>query len=138
MNLAYVERLNSVNKIKTFIKFSFSSGLGVFINLLLTFILTEGLFGKQHYFYAYTIGLTVGLLVQFIMHIKYTFKKSIDIKKKFGQFMSYSVIMTLIQASTVKAISDVLGVDYYIFIIAFVICIFYIINYLVNSKVVFK
>jgi len=138
MNFAYVDRLTSVNKIKTFIKFSFSSGLGVFINLLLTFILTEGLFGKQHYFYAYTIGLAVGLLVQFIMHIKFTFKKSINVRKKFWRFMSYSTMVTIIQASTVKVIADFFGVNYYMLIIAFVICIFYIINYIVNSKIVFK
>jgi putative flippase GtrA len=141
MNLLCLDKLNSIKEIKkfkTFLKFSFSSGVGVFINLSLTLLLTEFLFGRQNYFYAYVISLTIGLLAQFILHIKYTFKKSNHISQKFQLFMGYSVIMTLIQVVTVRAITGFLGVNYYIFVISFVICFFYISNYLINKTYIFN
>ena len=141
MNLSCLDKRNLIKETKrleTFLKFSFSSGLGVLTNLLITFALTEFLFGRDNYFYAYMIGLTVGLLVQFILHIKYTFKISNNISQKFQLFMSYSVIMTLIQAITVRSITSFIGVNYYIFIITFVICIFYFINYIINKIIIFK
>jgi len=125
-------------RLKTFIKFSISSIIGVLVNLLLTFTLTELVFGRPQYFYAYIIGLSVGLLTQFAMHTIYTFNNKDFMLRKLLLFFGYAILMSFLQAYVVKRLTESIGVDYYLLVIIGVIVFFYMLGYFINRKYVFK
>ena len=125
-------------RVESLIRFTISSGLGVLVNISLTYILTEFVFGRNQYLFAYIIGLGVGILTQFIMHVIFTFKTKDYVVKKFLLFYIYSILMTIFQVFVVKNITNIVGVDYYMPVIIGTIGVFYAVSYFVNKLYIFK
>lgn len=112
--------------------------VGTFINLFITFILTEFIFGKEKYFTAYLIGLLIAILYNFTIHTIITFKTKNNHTKRLITFMLWSLFIAYIEAVNIKYITKVLGVDYYIFIIAGVILVYSTFSFLVCKLILFK
>lgn len=111
---------------------------GVALNLAITVSLTEFVFGREQYFSAYLFGLTANLIYNFILHTVLTFKTESGHVSRLVYFLAYSIILTYIQAKTVKMLTDVFGVDWYALIIAAVILAFSVVTFVLFKFVLFK
>jgi|CXWL01.1.fsa_nt_gi putative flippase GtrA len=111
---------------------------GVAINLAITAFFAEIVFGRTHYFNAYLIGLFVNLLYNFVFHTFVTFKTNSKHLYRLSIFVIYSLTLAYIQAYIVKYLTDWLGINWYIVIIASVIFIFSITTFVLFKFVLFK
>ncbi len=111
------------------------TGLG--LALLIIFLLTEFVFGRENYYTAYLIGLVINLTYNFVLHTLISFRTQRKHVSRFIVFIVYNLLMASFQATVVGFVTPIIGVDFYIFIIATVVFIFSIINYLVFKLVVF-
>lgn len=111
---------------------------GVAINLGLTALFAELVFGREHYFSAYLIGLSVNLLYNFILHTFVTFKTKGNHTRRLVIFTLYSLSLAYIQAQCVRALTDWVGVDWYLVVIASVIFVFSIMTFILFKFVLFK
>lgn len=111
---------------------------GVAINLGLTWFFTEFVFGKEHYFEAYLIGLGGNLVYNFTLHTIITFGTTQEHLKRFLIFIVYALFMTVFQAYLVKVITPLVGIDYYLFVIGAIILFFSTISFFVFKLSVFK
>ncbi|OGZ06933.1 MAG: hypothetical protein A2942_01200 [Candidatus Lloydbacteria bacterium RIFCSPLOWO2_01_FULL_50_20] len=91
---------------------------GVAINLSLTWFFTTFVFGLPGYFKAYLIGATFNLLYNFTLHTLVTFKTTSRHFSRLIGFIAYSVILTLFQAVIVKYVTEAVGLQYYLLVIA--------------------
>jgi putative flippase GtrA len=132
--------LKIYSKIKQsrFIHFMIVGSTGVGLNLGLVWLLTEYVFGKDNYYYAYLIGLVLNLIYVFVMHTLVTFKTKANHKKRFMFFVLYHLTMSFIQANIVRVIVPIFGQDYYILIIASVILSLSMVTFLVFKLKLFK
>jgi len=121
-----------------FVHFFIVGTTGVAINLGVTAFLTEFIFGREHYFSGYVIGLAANLLYNFILHTTVTFKTQGNHTRRLVVFTVYSLVMVYIQARVVKAITDAIGVNFYIIVIASVILVSSVITFLLFKFVLFK
>lgn len=118
--------LNPIDWLKFFHKIRFlhfaAVGItGVAINLALTWTFVEFFFGREKYFYGYLIGLTANTIYNFTLHTIVTYKTKKNHSKRFLAFVTYTALYTVVQASLVKWLTPIIGIDYYIFVIAFII-----------------
>lgn len=111
---------------------------GVGINLLITASLTELYFGRENYFSAYLIGLGANLLYNFILHTMVTFKTKGKHAQRLAIFVAYSLTLAYVQALVTKIMTDWVGVDWYLIVIAAVIMVFSIITFVLFKFVLFK
>ena len=111
---------------------------GVAMNLAITAFFAELVFGRENYFSAYVIGLSVNLLYNFILHTFVTFKTKGDHARRLIVFVVYSLVLTYIQARVVKYITDLVGVNWYLVVIASVIFFFSIVTFLLFKFVLFR
>ncbi len=111
---------------------------GAALNLAFTAFFAELVFGRTHYFNAYLIGLFVNLLYNFVLHTLVTFKTSGKHLYRLSMFFIYSLTLAYVQAYMVKHLTDWIGVNWYIIIIASVIFVFSIITFLIFKFVLFK
>lgn len=111
---------------------------GALLNLTLVAIFTELVFGREGYFYAYLIGLFSNLTYNFILFSKSTFKTKENHAKRYLVFITYSLIMSGIQAITVRYSVDFIGVEWYLLVIATIIGLFSVLNFLVYKLWLFK
>lgn len=111
---------------------------GVALNLGITVVLTELVFGRERYFSAYVIGLAAGLLYNFTLHTIVTFKTKDRHTSRLLFFLAYSLTLTYVQARVVKAITDTVGVDWYALVIATVILTFSVLTFIVFKLFVFR
>lgn len=121
-----------------FVHFFVVGSTGVAMNLLITGTLTEFIFGREQYFTGYVIGLTANLLYNFVLHTLITFKTKKDHTRRLVIFAVYSLAMVYIQAQVVKAATAVVGVNFYLIVIASVILISSIITFVLFKFVLFK
>lgn len=121
-----------------FLHFLFVGGTGVLINLLLTWIFTEFVFGLEQYFYGYLIGLFANLVYNFTLHTILTYKTTKKHILRFQIFIVYSLVMSFVQAGVIKVITPIIGLRFYLIVIATVILVFSIINFLVFKLWLFK
>ena len=119
-------------------RFFVTGASGVGINLVVTWTLTTFYFGLEKYFFAYMIGLTLNLIYNFVLHSFLTFKTNGYHGRRFAIFFLYSLFMTFIQAVTVKWITPMVGLKYYIFVIAIVILAFSTLNFFIFKYKIFK
>ncbi|MCK5022605.1 MAG: GtrA family protein [Candidatus Aenigmarchaeota archaeon] len=117
----------------------FSTGVtGVIMNLFTVWFTTEFIFGLENYFYGYLVGLAINLTYNFTAHTILTFKTKTEHVKRFIIFITYSLVMSFIQAVIIKTITPIIGLHYYIFVIAGIIFIFSIFSFLLFKVWMFK
>lgn len=121
-----------------FIHFFLVGLTGLFINLTLTATFAELVFGRQDYFYAYLIGLFSNLTYNFVLHSIITFKKKTKKALRFSGFIAYNLIMSVFQAYLVDLFVSIVGVDFYLLVITFVIGSLFVVNFLVSKFFLFK
>lgn len=121
-----------------YLHFFMVGATGVVLNLALTAFFAELVFGREHYFNAYLIGLLINLLYNFALHTFVTFKTSSNHLYRLSVFFIYSLTLAYVQAYIVKHLTDWIGINWYIVIIASVIFIFSIITFLLFKFVLFK
>ncbi|MDO8520609.1 MAG: GtrA family protein [bacterium] len=97
---------------------------GVALNLFVTWFLTTFVFGLQNYFKAYAIALAVNLVYNFVLHTKVTFGTTGGHGRRFIWFAMYSLAMTALQAYIVRTVTPLVGLEYYLFVIAATIAVF--------------
>jgi len=123
---------------KKFFNYLIVGGIGVIANIIITFLLTEFVFGRENYIYAFCIGTLINMTYNFIFYSKITFKvQKIKHAKKII-FYIYSLFIVLTQIFLVDILVDLIGVNYYIFIIIFVIGILSILSFIFFKLVIFK
>ena len=111
---------------------------GVAINLGITAFFAELVFGRENYFSAYLIGLSANLLYNFILHTFVTFKTSGGHIMRLSIFLAYSLMLAYIQAQVVKSVTEFLGINWYLVVIASVIFFFSIVTFILFKFVLFK
>lgn len=117
----------------------FSVGMsGVLLNLAITAFFTELVFGRENYFSAYLIGLTVNLLYNFALHTLVTFKTKGHHAKRMVAFFAYSISLAYIQAQVVRIVTSWVGVDWYLVVIATVILSFSAVTFLLFKFILFR
>jgi putative flippase GtrA len=97
--------------------FILTGGSGVLLNILLTTLFTEYLFGRERYIFGYLIGTTANICYNFYLHTRVTFKTTKDHRTRFFTFVIWNIISTLLQFSIVRILVDNFGHDYYLPII---------------------
>ncbi len=111
---------------------------GVAINLGVTWFFTEFIFGIERYFDAYLLGLTLNLIYNFVLHTIITFQTKERHAWRFIWFVLYSLGMTALQAWLVKVITPMVGINYYLLVIASVILVFSVVTFLVFKLSIFN
>ncbi len=117
----------------------FATGVaGVAMNLLLTWGFTEFVFGIENYFSAYIIGICANLLFNFIVHLRVTFQTQRHVAQRMVGFVAYSLSMTIFQTWVVKTLVGIIGLQYYLFVIAGVILSFSFVTFLLFKFFLFR
>ena len=110
----------------------FATGIaGVLLNLLITWALTTFIYGINGYFIAYLIGTGVNLLFNFIIHTLVTFRTRTRHFSRLLGFIFYNIGMTAVQASIIKYMTELIGLHYYLIVIAATILLFSMGNFIV-------
>lgn len=118
--------------------FVLTGGSGALLNLGVTGLLTELIFGRDHYFPAYLVGLLVNFIYNFALHTHFTFSPGEGHARRFVLFLLYNSGMTLLQALLVKVLVRMFGTNYYLVVIAFVILTFSSVTYLCYRFLLFR
>lgn len=121
-----------------FIHFFITGVTGVILNLLTTFLTTEFIFGRDNYFYGYLCGLIINLIYNFTLHTIITFQTHKYHTLRFAGFVTYSLLLSALQAFLVKTIVDIVGVDLYLIVITGIIAIFSILTFILFKYGIFK
>ena len=114
-----------------------TGGSGALLSLLVTSILTEFVFSREQYFTAYLVGVAVGVMYVFAIFIRVVFKTDTHVWKRFAFFSLYMTFLVVLQTFAVKSIVSIVGVDWYLVVIACVIGILSFINYFVYKNFIF-
>ena len=121
-----------------YLHFFIVGATGVALNLALTAFFAELVFGRANYFDAYLIGLFANLLYNFALHTFVTFKTKGKHLQRLSIFIAYSLLLAYLQAYAIKHLTDWIGINWYIIIIASVILVFSIVTFLLFKFVLFK
>ena len=111
---------------------------GVALNLTLTALFAEFVFGRANYFNAYLIGLFANLLYNFVLHTRVTFKTRGNHVRRLCIFFVYSLALAYLQAQIIKYLTDLVGVNWYIVVISSVIFVFSFVTFILFKFVLFK
>jgi len=123
---------------KKFLNYLIVGGIGVLANIIITFLLTEFVFGRESYIYAFYIGTLINITYNFVFYSKITFKvQKIKHTKKII-FYIYSLFIVLTQIFLVDVLVDLVGVNFYMLIIIFVIGMLSILSFIFFKLVIFK
>ena len=120
-----------------YIHFLVIGASGVGLALIIIYVLTEFVFGREKYYTAYLIGLAINLLYNFVLHTIISFRTKNRHLFRFVVFVVYNLLMASLQAFVVGLLTPRVGVDFYIFVIAGVVFVFSVVNYLVFKFIVF-
>jgi len=121
-----------------YIHFFLTGMSGVGLALLITWSLTEHVFGLENYFTSYLIGLAANLVYNFILHTKVNFHTKMNHPRRFVIFVIYSLLLASLQAVTVKLLTPVIGVEFYLFVIAAIILMYSTISYFIFKFIIFS
>lgn len=120
-----------------FVQSLLTGGTGAALCLSVTSVLTEFVFSREGYFTAYLLGVACGVVFAFIMFMRFVFKTTTHLARRFFFFASYMVILVIVQAVIVKYAVSVFGVDWYFVVIACVIGALSAVNYVVYQNWIF-
>lgn len=104
-----------------YLHFFATGASGVALNLGITWFFTTFVFGLERYFTGYIIGLAANFIYNFILHTKVTFGTKERHLERFMIFVIYGIAITALQAYLVRTITPMVGLEYYLFVIAAVI-----------------
>jgi putative flippase GtrA len=121
-----------------FLHFFVTGGTGALLNLGVTWSLTTFVFGLERYFSAFLFGIAVNLTFNFLLYSVVIFQTTKDHGKRFITFVVWSIVMTIVQATIVRLIVGLVGVQWYLFVIAGVILFFAFFNFLIFKLSIFK
>lgn len=121
-----------------FIHFLAVGGSGVLINLFLTWTLTTYVFGLENYFTAYLFGLTANIMFSFTLYTVTVFQTKNDHWRRLGIYFVYILFVVWAQSNIIKYAVPLIGLQYYLLVIATVIAVFSIINFLVFKLSIFR
>lgn len=111
---------------------------GALLNLFLTWSFTEFVFGQERYLDAFIIGIVGNLIFNFVLNTLITFKTKTRHARRFMGFVAYSLSMAGIQYYTVKSITPLVGIDWYLLVIAGVILAYAFLNFLFFKHILFR
>ena len=121
-----------------YIHFFLTGMTGVGLALLITWTLTEYVFGLENYFTSYLIGLAANLVYNFTLHTYVSFNTKNNHPRRFVTFVIYSILMVSLQAVTVKILTPIIGIEFYLFVIASVILVYSSISYFIFKFIIFS
>lgn len=121
-----------------FFRFLLAGGSGAGLNMGVTFLLTQFVFGTEQYFTAFLIGTAVNVLYNFTLYTLAIFKTKERHLRRFVIFVVYSAVMTVVQLSLVNYIAHLTGPELYLVVIAGVIGVGALFNYVVFKTSIFK
>lgn len=110
---------------------------GVAINLGVTWLLTAFVFGLSGYFLAYLWGIAANLTFNFILY-SIIFGTKEGHVRRLAIFITYSLVMTFVQANVVRIATPMVGLRFYLFVIASTIFVFAVVNFFVFKLSIFK
>ncbi|MAG15574.1 hypothetical protein CMO88_00780 [Candidatus Woesearchaeota archaeon] len=128
---------------KKYLIFIIGGGIGVFLTMLTTTLLTEVF--KLWYGFSYAFGLGIGLTFKFLYHRKITFNKLSKWKLRLARFFSVFVVMVIVNWLLVYASTETLAnisqqevkAAHYLTTIVLVALLLSIINFIASKKWVF-
>jgi putative flippase GtrA len=112
--------------------------LGALLNLFLTWFFTTFVFGQAQYLDAFVIGITGNLIFNFTFNTLITFKTQKKHLRRFFGFVAYSLLMAGVQYLTVRAITPLIGIDLYLWVIAGVILAYSFLNFVFFKYILFR
>lgn len=121
-----------------FVHFFVVGATGVAINLGVTALLTELFFGRENYFTGFVVGIGANLAYNFTLHTIVTFKTTGRHAPRLAIFVIYSLALAYVQAQVVKQITALVGVDWYLVVIASVILVFSVGTFLLFKFLLFR
>ena len=120
-----------------FFGFLIIGGIGVLINLVVTFLLTEFILGRENYLLGFIIGTLINITYNFITYSLIIFKKrKVDLSRKFLFFM-YSIFIVYFQIISVDFLVELLGINWYMIVIIFVIGFLSVLSFLFFKYFIF-
>jgi hypothetical protein len=121
-----------------FIRFLATGASGALLSIAITWALTTFVVGIDHYFTAYVVGIAANLLFNFTVYTIAVFKTTHDHLRRLAVFLFYGIVMAFLQGSLVHFITSLIGVSYYLWVIAGVIGVFAVLNFFVFKLSLFK
>lgn len=121
-----------------FLHFLIVGGGGAILGLGLTWLFTTFVFGLEGYFSAYLIGTSLGLLFNFTMYTIVIFRTARSHMRRLVVYFVYMVGIILIQATLVRSLTPLVGIQLYLLVIAAVIAFFSVVNFLAFKLSIFK
>lgn len=117
----------------------FATGLtGVLLNLLVAWTLTEFIFGVERYFVGYLAGAAVNVTYNFTLHTIMTFRTKKRHVRRFMLFILYSALSAGVQIAVVKTVTDAIGKEYYLIVIASTIFFLSLVSFLFFKYLLFN
>ena len=110
---------------------------GILLNMLVTWSLTEFVFGLDRYFYAYLIGAVTNLSYNFLVHTFVTFGTTKRHIRRFVLFVLYSLLNASVQIVIVRSAVNTVGAEYYLPVIAGTILVLSTISFIVFKYLLF-
>jgi len=129
--------LNLLYKYK-YIHFFLTGMTGVGLALLIIWLLTEYVFGLENYFTSYLIGLATNLIYNFTLHTKVCFNTKNNHPQRFVIFVIYSLLMASLQAVTVNILTPIIGIEFYLFVIASIILLYSTVSFFIFKFIIFS
>lgn len=123
---------------KRFLHFLFTGAGGALLNLFTTWIFTRFVFGLNQYFYAYLLGVSVNFIFNFVVHTVVTFRTTKNHLRRLLFFTAYSVCYVVLLSLLVGYITPIVGVRYYLLVIASIIGLLSLVNFFVFKHSLFR
>lgn len=115
-----------------------TGGSGALLSIVITYLCVEYLFGKEGYFTAYLTGVAIGVIYAFAVFAFAVFKTTEHLLRRFAIFSAYMALLVVVQSVIVRVAVSVVGVDYYLVVIALTIAALSLVNHLVYSRYIFR
>lgn len=120
--------------------FLIGGGLGLLVNLVITFFLTE--FLHLWHMVSYIFGLAANIVVNFVYHKYITFKVKDKMQKRILKFIVVYFLVVIVSWALVYLFTEIIVFSsfkyYYLIIIVLVTLVVSIVNYLLNKLWVFN
>ena len=121
-----------------FLRFALVGGTGACIGLGTTWFLTELIFGLERYFTAYLVGTAVTLIYNLTLYSYAVFGTTRNHARRLIVYLGYILMMIAIQASVVRIITPLIGLEWYLLVITAVVGTFAAFNFLVFKLAIFR
>jgi len=121
-----------------YLKYTLIGVPGFLINLAITFGLTEFLFGRPNYIYAFAIGTLVNLIYNYIVYVRYIFPTRGVAAKKKVVFFAYSLAVVFVQIALTNVLVPIAGIDFYLPVLIIVMGFITFVSYFLFKSHIFS